>query len=190
MKKWCFLLLSLFTCAFVDAGGPEFVEILSSKVVLQNSDGYFALSNGTCWKVISFSPRWRSVSEWWNNVQIIPDNYKSKPIDWLDGTQIEIYPVYGNSGVDLDNASNQESLKQCTNLLLNTRTGQVLFAMPLHPAQCIIELATNVYKDGHARGLIEGRSQQFKNAEESYDRGFEEGFKKGYAEGFSNGHRN
>lgn len=158
--------------------------MLSSKVILQNTNGYFVLSDGSCWKAIAFSKRWRSIKEWWRNVQLVPKNYECIPNDWYLGTHIEVYSKYENLEVDEANASNQEDLKQCTHLLANTRTGQVLFAIALHPADCIVQLYNDSYGDGYSDGFSEGRMESHKNANDIYNSGYADGQKAGYAEGY------
>jgi len=182
MKKW--FLIMILSCSVICAEKPEKVETLSSKVICQNTNGYFVLSDGSCWKAISFSKRWRSLSEWWNSVQLVPANYECVPNDWYLGTQIEAYRKYGNLEVDESNASNQELLKQCTHLLVNSRTGQVLFAIALHPAECIVQLFTEAHEDGYNKGLYEGRLKNYQNSSDSYKSGYSEGYKDGYVKGF------
>lgn len=156
MKKWCTLLIALVICSFNYADEPENIEILSSKAMLQSSEGYFALSDGSCWKVMGFSPRWRSLCEWWHNTQIVPPNYLTTPADWLIGTQIEIYPIYGNIEANLDNASNEEDLMECTHLLFDVKTNRVLFAVSMHPAECMAEIFNDAHKDGYDHGFKAG----------------------------------
>src|SRR5690348_14947900 len=137
MRKMFAVAIAVFGLAAIDASEPEKIEALSAKIILQNSNGYYALSDGSCWKTIGFSKRWRTLSEWWNNVQLVPTYYECVPDDWFLGTQIEVYPKFGNLAVNEADASNQDALKQCTHLMVNTRTGQVLFAIALHPADCL-----------------------------------------------------
>ena len=192
MKKLCILLLALFTCSLSYADRPEFSDILSSKVIDKGGDreGYFSFLNGTCWQVVGFSPRWRTLSEWWNGVELAPDNYTGRLEDWQTGTQIDIYPLYGGSAeVNLNNASNQEILVQCTYLFVNTRTRQILFATPMHPGECMTNVAEKFYKsgkqDGYAKGLSEGRNQKAR----SYEQGHADGYEVGYAAGLAAGRR-
>ncbi len=182
MKKWRTLLAMLSICSFIFADELENIEILSSKVVLQSSEGYFALSDGSCWKVVSFSPRWRSPCEWWHNVEIVPESYKTTPADWLVGTKIEIYPVYGNLDVNLDNASNEAELMECTHLLYDTKARRVLFAIPMHPSYCLTNVFTDAHQEGYDKGYLDGRSEPFEHSAESYTNGYEAGYENGYKE--------
>ena len=182
MKRYLLLIMVMFSCAY--ASSPDQVASLSSKVILQSTNGYFVLSDGSCWKVIPFSKRWRSISEWWNNVQLVPENYESLPKDWFLGTEIEAYSKYGNLEVNESDAANQEMLKQCTHLLMNARTGQVLFGIAMDPAECIVHLFQDAHADGHRKGVSDGRAE---NATNSYNAGFTEGRKIGYAEGYQAG---
>jgi len=184
MKKWLLSIAALISCTVLHADYPEKVETLSSKVILQNTSGYFVLSDGTCLKAIPFSKRWRSLKEWWRNVQLVPKNYECVPNDWYLGSQIEVYSKYENLEVSEANASNQEDLKQCTHLLFNTRTGQVLFAIAMHPAECVVQIYNDSYKDGYTDGYTEGRMEKHKNATDIYNAGFADDQKAGYTEGY------
>jgi len=183
MKKWFLVAAVALSCAVIHADDIEKIETLSSKVILQNTDGYFVFSDGSCWKAIGFSKRWRSLSEWWNNVQLVPAHYECVPNDWFLGTQIEIYPKRQALKVDEADASNQEALKQCTHLLVNTRTAQVLFAIALTPAECIVQLSKEMHKDGYDQGFHKGRLETYTNATNIYNDGYAAGYKIGYAEG-------
>jgi hypothetical protein len=183
MKKLFLVMIAVLSCSVMEASPAEKVEVLSSKVILQNTNGYFGLSDGSCWKVVGFAPRWRSLSEWWNNVQIVPESYKCVPNDWHLNSQIEVYSKYQNLQVNEADASNQAALQQCTHLLVNSRTGQVLFAIALHPADCLVQLSTEVRKEAFDEGYHQGRLKSYANATEVYNNGHAEGYKEGYAEG-------
>lgn len=187
MKMWALIIVAIssFSALYSDqANPPEKIEALAAKVILQNTQGYFVLSDGSCWKVIGFCKRWRTLSEWWSNVQLAPENYECVPNDWFLGTQIEAYPKYDNLSVNQANASNQDALKQCTHLLLNNRTGQILFAIALHPTDCIIQLYSDAYEDGYNKGLHQGRLSSYQNATDIYNSGYSDGYKQGYTEGY------
>ncbi len=184
MKNWLLVVLMVLSCSFTYIENTEKVETLSSKVILQNTNGYFVLSDRSCWKVLGFSKRWRSISEWWNDVQLVPQNYECVPNDWLLGAQMSIYPKFGHLEVDEANAANRDELKQCTHLLVNMRTGQILFAMALEPADCIIKLFNDAHVDGYNKGLGEGNTQNSQNATRSYNQGRTDGYSAGYAKGF------
>lgn len=185
MKK-CFLLIlvTVFSCFATYADQLQKVETLSAKVVLQNAEGYFVLSDGSLWKAIGFVKRWRSLSEWWNDAQLAPKCFECVPNDWYLGAQIAIDSKYGNLGVNEANASNQEILKRCTHVMTNLQTGQVLFAIALHPAEGLVELFNDAHTDGYSKGYTKGRCDSFANASESYNSGHSEGYKAGYREGY------
>ena len=172
--------MAILSCAAVRADVVEKIETLSSKVILQNTDGYFVLSDGSCWKVIGFSKRWRSLREWWNNVQLAPANYECVPNDWFLGTEIEVYSKRQALQVDEADASNQASLKQCTHLLVNTRTAHVLFAIALTPAECIVQLSKEMHKDGYDQGLHKGRVEGYANGANGYAVGYKVGYEEGH----------
>lgn len=188
MKKW--VLIALLSCSFGYAGTPEKTGTLSSKVVLQNTSGYFVLSDRSCWKTFGFTKRWRSLSEWWQDAKLVPEKWESLPTDWHSGTQIEVYPKFGNLEVDEANASNQADLKQCTHLLVNTRTGKILFAIALEPSECVTMLHKESREEGYNEGYEKGRSNAYKNATDLFNKGREEGRKAGYAEGYKAGVQN
>lgn len=183
MKKICLIAIAILSFSVVYGNLPEKVETLSAKAILQNTEGYFVLSDGSMWKAIGFSKRWRSLSEWWNNAQLVPENYECVPNDWFLGAQIEAYSKYDNLQVDESDASNQEVLKQCTHLLVNTRTGQVLFAISLHPGDCIVRVFNEARDEGYNKGYHEGRLSSYQNATDIYNKGHSEGYKAGYQAG-------
>ena len=185
MKKWCFLVLSLFASISIYAsGGPEKTEQICSKATLQDKSGYFVLSDGSCWKIIGFIPRWRTPSEWWNNVELVPENYKCEPSDWAVGTVIQTSPKHLHLEVNEADASNQDSLMQCTDLIVNTRTGQVLFGLALNPAMFLAEVADRFFKDGYNKGERDESLRQAVNSTISYSRGHEAGYKEGYLDAY------
>jgi hypothetical protein len=187
MKKWILLTIAIVSCSLSHAENPDKVETLSSKAILKNTNGYFVLSDRSCWKAIGFSKRWRSLSEWWNDVKLAPEKYECVPNDWFLGTQIEVYSKVSNLDVSESNASNQDSLKQCTHLLVNSRTGQVLFAIALEPADCIVQLFNEAYEDGYGKGYDKGRLSSYQNANDIYNKGQAEGYKTGYKDGYRAG---
>ena len=171
MKRWILLAIFAMTCASMDASILERAGTLSSKVTFDDESGYFSLGDGSFWKVIGFTPRWRTLREWWNNVQLAPEEYYAHPKDWLIGTIVEAYPKYGNLDVNESDATNQEALKQCSHLLYNTRTQQVLFAIELHPADLLIHLNQDAQKHGYNQGYAAGRNK----AGVDYNQGFADG---------------
>lgn len=183
MKKWMLISATLFNFAIGYADSPERVEMLSAKAILGNTNGYFVLTDKSCWKAIGFSKRWRTVGEWWNNVQLVPQNYECVPNDWYLGAQIEVYSKYGNLEVNEANASNQDVLKNCTHLLFNKLTGQVLFAVALEPAECIVQLFRDAHEDGYQTGFAEGRSKSNQATQDVLNKSYSDGYKAGYTDG-------
>jgi hypothetical protein len=175
IKKWCLITLVTFVCSLSYAGYSEKSASLSSKVILKNTQGYFVLSDGSCWKVVAFSKRWRSLSEWWHNVQLVPKNYECTPNEWTLGASIEVYAKFENLEIDEANAANQEVLRQCTHLLMNPATGQVLFAIALDPAECMVKLFAEARDEGYSQGFEEG-----------HRKGYQDGHTFGYAQGIRN----
>lgn len=180
MNRWLFSIFAVWTCSIQSL---EKIESLSAKVILQDTNGYFVLSDGSCWKAVPFSKRWRSLNEWWNGVELVPKNYESLPADWYLGSQIEVYAKNNYLKVNEANAANQDVLKQCTHLLLNTRTEEVLFAISLHPAECLTKLFEEAKKEGYSEGYSKGRLSSYQDATEAYNGGYYDGYQAGYAEG-------
>jgi flagellar biosynthesis/type III secretory pathway protein FliH len=187
MKKIFFILFTIISfSSFADT--PEKIEKLTSKVIMQNSEGYFVLSDGSSWKVIGFSKRWRSLSEWWNNIQLTPESYNCLPGDWELGSQIEVFSKSNTlSPVDEANASNQEALKECTYLLINSATKQILFGIPLEPEACITRLAKESHEEGYNLGYKLGYNKATTDCSSKYNEGYSDGYTKGKNEGYAKG---
>ncbi len=176
--------IAILSCSFISADQPEKVEALSSKVILESADGYFVLSDGSYWKVVQFVKRWRTPSEWWNNIALVPKNYECTPSDWFLGSQIEVFSKQETTlTVDEMNASNHETLKKCTHILWNARTDQGLFAIALDPADCIVQLHNDARSEGYNKGLRDGLQKSSKNSSEAYDKGYTDGYNAGFREG-------
>lgn len=183
MKYLLFFFFFPFLLSIGHAGHPEKIGILSSKVILQNGNGYFVLCDGSCWKAICFNKRWRTLSEWWNGVDLVPDQYENYPKDWYLGTPIEIFSKHDSHEAKESNASNENELKQCTHLMVNTRTGYTLFVISMHPADCIIQLFNDAHEDGYNKGIEEAKKHLNVQSSNSYRAGYTEGYKAGYVEG-------
>ena len=186
MKKWFCVAVAVFSCSLVSADNPEKIETLSSKISLDNKEGYFVLADGSCWKVVGFSKRWRSLSEWWNAVELVPKNYDCIPNDWYLGSPIGVYDKNRNMEVNEADAANQEILHQCSHILVNGRTQQVLFAIAMQPAECLIQLYTDARNEGYNAGYSKGRLSTFQSGTEIYNNGHADGYKAGYADGLRN----
>ncbi len=187
MKKWFLCLCLWLSLASLGASEPEKVEMLLGRVILENTQGYFTLADGSHWKVIAFSKRWRSLTEWWRGEALIPENYNCQPKEWLIGTEIAVYRKYGNLEVKESDAANQEMIRQSTHLFANTRTGQILFAIALDPALCLSMLYKEAKKEGETKGFEKGRMSTYRNGTEIYDQGYQAGYTVGYQQGFEEG---
>ena len=179
MKQWLIVVMIALSSSLF-AMEPERIETLSSKVILKDTNGYFVLSDKSCWKVVPFMKRWRSVMEWWNNEQLVPTNFNCVPSDWYLGAQIAVYPKYQNLEADEANAYNRDTLKQCTHMFVNTASRQVLFAIAMDPAECIIRVFQDAHTDGYQEGYVRGG-----NNSSTLDRslGYQEGYSDGYRDG-------
>lgn len=162
MKK---IILSLLLFASAYAGEP--FGYITGKIVPLENKGYWIFSDGSFWQVTTFVKRWRSPLEWVSGVELyVPDEYLSNLTDWSLGDEFEEYPKYGNSRIDESAASNQDDLKKCTHILVNSRTGKILFATALHPSDFILE----VFNEGHGIGYFKG-----------YNSGYDWGYSSGRA---------
>lgn len=174
MNKWIFTIAALF-CAQVFAYEPGIVKTLSAKATLKNTQGFFVLSDGSCWKVIPFEKRWRSFSEWWEGIELnVPEDYECLPKDWNLGAEIEVYPKSFATDVDEYDAYNQKALKQCTHLLCNRNSEEVLFAIEFAPWSFMAMVFNNAYSEGHDVGWKKG-----------HNAGYSEGYQNGYNQGIS-----
>jgi hypothetical protein len=176
------LLIAHMSHGFAQDGG--LTASLSSKVIINETTGYYSLSDGTLWKVIGFSPRWRSLSEWWNNVNLMPDSYQCNPSDWFLGSNIQILPKINKSDVSELNASNKDAICRATHLLTNQASGKVLFAVALRPEECIVELYNESYKEGYNQGYHRGQLSRDFDASRQYEKGYESGYHEGYKDAF------
>lgn len=164
MKK---IILALLVFASAYAGEP--FGYLTAKILPAENKGFCIFSDGSFWQVTTFVKRWRSPLEWVSGVDLyVPPEYECTLKDWALGDEFEAYLKYGNSRADESAASNQEDLKKCSHLLVNPRTGKILFATPLHPNDFVIEL----FNEAHGIGYSEG-----------YSKGYNSGYDWGYSSG-------
>ena len=191
MKKYLLAVICLFAVSSASASSnatPERAGSLCGHISVGDTTAFFTLSDGSFWKAKSFVTRWRSPLEWWQGVEVAPPvHFRCTPKDWFLGAPIAVYPKYGME-IDASNASNQEELKQCTHVLINQHTGQVLFGIALAPAVAMNDIyntgVTAGYNEGLQKGHREGHQAAFQNG---YNQGYKEGFKKGEDQGFELG---
>jgi hypothetical protein len=181
MKKIAFLLAALMAQVCTAEQMDENFE-MTSKIICSNGEGYFTLADGSFWKVVPFEKRWRTLSEWWNNVDLIPDNYDAKPSDWHPGAKVEILEKASNFDVDEANAGNKDAIRKCTHLLKNKHNDQVLFAISLLPSTYGVEIYSQAFKDGYAKGEVDAASNTYIQRDAAYRRGHSDGYTKGYQE--------
>ena len=186
IKKISILLLltAVFSCSFTQASEPERVEYLTSSATFTNGEGYFVLSDESCWKVIGFSTRWRTLGEWWNGAELVPKNFENVPCDWAVGSSVEVYSKYENLSVNEADASNQDKLRQCTHLIFSQGTGMVLFAIPLSTANCVVQVFNDAHIAGYDKGYLKGYKEGCNNNyDTTYSLGFADGYNKGHQDG-------
>ena len=200
MKKW--MILSFALASVVNGYSDEFESLdfenkngsashqecqfakakLTSKVIVNSATGYYTFSDGSLWKVINCFPRWRSLSEWWNDVRVVPDAYQSSPSDWYLGADITMIPrAQGNDRAE-QNASNKTELDQATHLLLNEASGKKLFAISMRPEECLREVYNLTHKEAYSQGYLKGQLSRDLDASKQYEKGFDAGYYEGYKE--------
>jgi hypothetical protein len=171
MSKWivsfAFLLTSIVSAS--PGMAVDHIANLEGGISMNGHNGYFVLTDGTFWKVYGYVTRYRTPFEWWNGASLdVPEQFNCAPKDWYAGSEIECYPRSGVNFVDDSNASNQDELKQCTHVLINSKTGQVLFGIKMSPLTCL----NLIYAEGENHG---------------YNKGYSVGYNTGYNNGYSAG---
>jgi hypothetical protein len=150
MNKILFLLICLFSSTLS-------AYELKAKAALSNTNGYYVLSDGSCWKVVALTPRWRSFSEWWEGIELnYPANYDCVPSNWRLGDEIEVCPNDFLFEIDESVISNPKTIASCTHALFNRHTKEVLFGIPLDPASFLVTVFNSAYKDGYNSGYDDG----------------------------------
>lgn len=157
MKKIIFTLFAFTAAAYAE---PNIA--LVAKVVPSESHGYFVFSDGTFWKVSSFVKRWRTPLEWISGDELyIPENYVCSVQDWSFADEFEAFLKIGNARVNESDASNEDDLKKHSHILLNGRTGKILFGTPIHPADFLVQVYDEGYNKGHSVGFSAGYSSGY-----------------------------
>ncbi len=192
MKKYILVALCLFTTSFMRADESqtaEYAGTLAGTILSGDTNGFFILADGSCWRTVSYVTRWRGPLEWWNGVDLNPpQGFQCTLKEWNLGAPIEFHRRHGISGVDISNASNSAELNQCTHVMINQHTGHVVFGVFLTPTVAMME----IFKTGKAAGFREGEEKGRKETREysyqaGYNVGHEEGFRKGHQKGFEEG---
>ena len=187
MKKYILGVVCLFATSLVhaDTQGAEHVGTLAGQILVGETNGFFILSDGSCWKTASFVTRWRSPFEWWNGVDLTPpQNFQTTPKDWMLGAPIEVHAKMGLSSIDISNASNATELNQSTHVMINQHTGHVLFGVSLAPSVAMME----IFKTGHAAGFQEGvQKGSSETRQAAHKEGYNEGRQAAYQEGYNEG---
>lgn len=183
MKK----LISLFAVCLgpIFAGSEDLDETfhLTSKIDIDAGGSYYCLSDGSLWRVYDFNPRWRSLSEWWNDVCLVPEDFKCKTRDWFLGSEIQVISKQDAHQVCLEDAENQKVLKNCTHLLYNLPAGKYLFAVHLEPKDCLVYLYQDAFEIGHKKGYAEAKLEGNRESAKEFKKGYEAGYFKGFNDG-------
>lgn len=189
MKRLVSILCAVLSMNCVHSGELEKESQLVAKVALSNTQGYFLFEDGSFWKVVPLIKRWRSLSEWWNDVQLVPEQFECIPKDWNLGAPIAVYRKESNFDIEESNASNSKILKHCSHFLVNQVTKQTLFAYPLSQSQLITQLYRDAYLDGYNIGQQEGIQKQDQMNQQTKTKIHQEGYTKGYQSGYETGYR-
>lgn len=137
---------------------------LSAKIMFDPSIGFYSLSDGSIWKVMSVTPRWRTISEWWYNVHIVPEHFECSIDDFCVGAKIKIMPRCEFEAFNDEFIGNKEALAQCSHIFINTETNKCIFGMGFKSENALLEVCHEAYKFGYTYG---------------YDDGYHDGKKKG-----------
>lgn len=178
MKNILLLTLTVLSNALF-AGSEDAVINLTSKVIIDDHVGFYSLSDGTTWKVFSFSPRWRSLSEWWQGVELVLESYLTEPDDWYVGADVEILAKNQNMQAKDDDSSISNSISRCTHIIHNVATDKCLFAVELRPECVLVELYNDTYKIAYDRGFTKGRLKNDAEASKQFEKGYQAGYQQG-----------
>lgn len=167
----------LFSVSVVDADPST----LSGKVIIPGATSYYLLSDGTYWHVLGFQIRSRGFVEWLKGVQLLtPETCDCQPNDWVEGSEIEAHPIGESQEIDISDAANLESLKQCSHYLVNTKNGQILFGTPLLPVDCMNKIYHDAtflaYNQGYQAGFSASQSASSQLITNAYSQGYSAGF--------------
>jgi hypothetical protein len=152
---------------------------LTSKVLINESTGFYTLSDGSFWKVFNFSPRWRTISEWWNDVKLIPEAYDTAPQDWYIGADLEVISKLDHLDAKESDSSHKNLLARCTHIIRNTGSNKCLFAVELKPETLLVELYNDTYKSAYEKGYYKGQLSSDLDASKQYEKGYEAGYYQG-----------
>lgn len=186
IKKVLFCFFSLSFSLFADQS-QEQESILASKVIITDSSGFYAMGDLSIWKVIGLSPRWRSLSEWWNGVQIVPEDFQCSINDFYVGAKLRIIPKHEYNIFDDACAANKSDLARCSHVIVNTATNKCVFAIALRPETAIVELYNESYNQGYSLGYNEGRRRINVENYHQYEKGYRDGYKQGLKDALVNG---
>ena len=172
-----------------DESQAEHIGALAGTILVGDTNGFFMLADGSCWKTTSYVTRWRGPLEWWNGVDIAPpQGFQCTLKDWNLGAPIEFHRRHGISGVDLSNASNSAELNQCTHIMINQHTGHVVFGVFLTPTIAMTEIFKTGRETGFREGEQKGRAETRQYVyQDGYNKGHEDGYRKGHQKGFEEG---
>ena len=90
----------------------------------------------------------------------VPDICQCTVKEWGVGDEYECLPKRGELFLRLNvaEASNESELRQHDYLLVNARTGKILFSTPVQPKDFIRALYDEVYNAGYSSGHNDGYS--------------------------------
>jgi hypothetical protein len=185
MFKYLLSCLCMMNAAVFAQESIEQEGVLASKVLIKDASGFYALSDGSIWKVMGLTPRWRTVSEWWNSIQIVPEDFECAINDFYIGAKLKIVPKHAYDAFDDQCASNKEELARCSHIIINTDTNKCVFAVALRPETALVEVYNESYKQGYSTGYNKGRLSTNIEAYNQYEKGYQAGYQNGVKDAVS-----
>lgn len=171
--------LLFFLCSLnVGLFAYEQDNTLAAKVIVKETAGFYSFADGSIWKVMGLEPRWRTISEWWNNVQIVPDSFVCTVNDFYIGAKVKIIPKHEFSSFNDQCAYNKDALARCSHIIVNTGTNKCVFAVALTPDTSLVEVYNESYKQGYTVGHEQGIRSKNIEAYNQYEKGYQAGYQK------------
>lgn len=179
MIKYLLACLCVLNMGLSASESKEHEDVLVSKVVVNDFSGFYSLSDGSIWKVMGLTPRWRTLSEWWNSIQIVPEDFECAINDFYVGANIQIIPKHEYEAFSDGCASNKNDLARCSHIILNKGTNKCVFAVALKPETAIVEVYNESFKQGYSSGYNKGRLATNVEAYDQYEKGYQAGYQNG-----------
>ena len=141
---------SLITAAH--GAEPEQVEKIAASFDVSDSVGYFVLSDGTIWRVISAGEHTPDFLESFGGEQLLPEAYRTDTREWVRDADIELYPIESlPQSIDIGSPS-RDLVPEATHIVVDIESGKALFAQRLP----LIDGLAMVAKESRLAGVQEG----------------------------------